>query len=438
MKILLTLLFLCTCCFALSLNNSYRYTYYNSSFYGTSGEQIAVDKQGHIIIAGGLWSTRDGDRGPYIALWKFLPDGTLDKDWYNGYGFYTARSADGKSKNHLSSFVLDSEDYIYAVGDTDLALTIWKLYGQSIENQPTYSGLDYRFGQHGGAIFKFSDYIWSQAWKVRLDNSGNLIVYGGALNKTSFQQDLMFWKFTKEGLLDTNWGTNGYALINSIPKFSIQNFIIDPNGNFLLVGYDFRSTADYDMIVQRYNPSGMLNLTIRYHVDGYAFMGDDIVIDTNGNMYITGRINTLNNFDDCKMIVWKYNTNGILDTTFGNKGIGLYQVQNGQYHYDHGRRMILGNENKLYIAANGNIPNMKHGSLVLWAITLDGLNSSWTSVIDDTTDIYPSNMVDYNNKIYMTGSYGKQSPEQGCLINGVYLCDWYTTSSDMGFWIFNK
>lgn len=104
--------------------------------------------------------------------------------------------------------------------------------------------------------------------------------------------------------LDNSFGTNGVVIG---PAGFINAVALDINQNIIVAGGD----GTYFNVV-RYTPSGVTSATYASGITGYAY---DILFQPNGYLLAVGQ-SEANNF-----MVVRYDTNGILDPTFGEGGI---------------------------------------------------------------------------------------------------------------------
>jgi uncharacterized delta-60 repeat protein len=74
--------------------------------------------------------------------------------------------------------------------------------------------------------------------------------------------------------------------------------------------------------------------------------GNSIYVDSNGKIYVTGYSNSSSNYD---MVIWRYNSNGTLDTSFGNNGIVVHHNAAGGNYDDGGNSIYVDNNGKIYV-----------------------------------------------------------------------------------------
>jgi uncharacterized delta-60 repeat protein len=93
--------------------------------------------------------------------------------------------------------------------------------------------------------------------------------------------------------------------------------------------------------------------------------GDSIYVDSNGKIYVTGySINSSGNQDNEDMVIWRYNSDGSLDKTFGNGGIVVHNNAAGGNDYDYGYSIYVDGNGKIYVT--GSSYNGKNADMVIW------------------------------------------------------------------------
>jgi uncharacterized delta-60 repeat protein len=127
------------------------------------------------------------------------------------------------------------------------------------------------------------------------------------------------------------------------------------------------------MVIWRYNSNGTLdssfgNNGIVVYNNAAGGNGDDIgnsiYVDSTGKIYVTGSSKNSSGNDD--MVIWRYNSNGSLDTSFGTKGKGIVINDNaaGGNSYDYGFSIFVDSTGKIYVT--GYSYNGRNADMVIW------------------------------------------------------------------------
>ncbi len=215
------------------------------------GSAVAIDSSGRYVVAGGSFGgTND------MAVWRFLPDGSLDTS-FNGVGYFTHDNAAGGGAFDIAyALAIDSSGRIFVAGDSERAgpystMTLWRL-------TPT-GQLDTSFG-NGGFVSRFGDAGEvatdnSRGRGVAIDTRGRILVCGSAVN-ASFDGDMMVWRFLDNGALDTSFaGGDGFFQHNGAAGFEFSDdacsaMQIAIDGRIVLAGSSDNGT-DVDMAAWR-------------------------------------------------------------------------------------------------------------------------------------------------------------------------------------------
>ena len=91
--------------------------------------------------------------------------------------------------------------------------------------------------------------------------------------------------------------------------------------------------------------------------------GKSIYVDSNGKIYVTGAsMNRNSNYD---MVIWRYNSDGNLDNTFGNNGIVVHDNAAGGNGNDRGYSIYVDSTGKIYVT--GSSRNSSYNQdMVIW------------------------------------------------------------------------
>jgi len=145
-----------------------------------------------------------------------------------------------------------------------------------------------------------------------------------------------------DGDLDPTFGTDGKVLTDFDHSTDIANAVaIQADGKLVVVGttYQDNDFSDEDFAVARYNPDGTLDKTfgvggkVQTDFPGLAAVASSVVVQPDGKMVVAGGAFPLFTFlGDFKMV--RYNSNGSLDSSFGDGGIVTTTFPEGSYAFD--------------------------------------------------------------------------------------------------------
>lgn len=208
--------------------------------------------------------------------------------------------------------------------------------------------IDTSFGTNGS--FSQNELIGSDgddpAYAVDVQSDGMIVVGGSAYNGTN--KDLVLIRLTTSGALDTSFGTDG-----------------------IVTGEQYAG-GDSDDIIQ------------------------DLTIQSDGKIVATGYSHNGANYD---MVTWRFNTDGSLDTDFGNCGDGGadgYCVHNnaaGGNAHDLGKSVVINSDGTIIVA--GYSSDGGNYDLTVWKLKADGsLDADFGSsgvFVDDSSQTEKAN-----------------------------------------------
>ncbi|MCP4352313.1 MAG: hypothetical protein GY795_43195, partial [Desulfobacterales bacterium] len=278
------------------------------------GRAVAVQPDGKIIAAG--YSETNGD----FALIRYTSSGTPDDTFGSAgkvttsYGDYegclsVAVQADGKIVAAGFSMSESVQDFAVMRYNSDGSLDTG-FDGDGIVTTPVGTGNDAGIG-------------------LLIQPDEKIVVTGISYNGTD--NDFAVVRYNSDGSLDTSFGGDGTV---TTPVGSGEDMgcfaAVQSDGKIVLAGYSFNGSND-DFAVVRYNTDGSLDTG--FGTGGKLITpvgsGDDrsydVCIQSDGKIVITGESYNGSNYD---FAVARYNSDGTLDTTFGNGGTVTADTKN--------------------------------------------------------------------------------------------------------------
>lgn len=195
-----------------------------------------------------------------------------------------------------------------------------------------------------------------------LDSSGNIYVTGKSMNVAG-NSDMVIWKYKSDGTPDVSFGTHGNVIHNSAAggdSSDIGNDIaLDSIGNIYVTGYSLNLAGNSDMVIWKYNNDGTADRTfaddgilIHYNRD-FSGSGNAIALDNNGGIYVTG-MNAYADGERTKidMMIWKFKSDGTPDKTFSGDGIVTHNGAAGGDGEDIGNALVLDSSGNIYVTGS--------------------------------------------------------------------------------------
>jgi uncharacterized delta-60 repeat protein len=265
---------------------------------------IALQKDNKILVGGGGNSK--------FELIRFNSNGTLDAGFgENGIVFTPIETASA-----IASVLVQKDDKLIVAGTSHLegAKSNFTMARYNANGSP-----DISFGENGIKIIKFG-ILESQVLSAVLQEDGKIIA-GGYIRNEMNRPHFALVRCNPNGTPDTTFGTEGKVVTPVRQSGYITSLALKKDGKIVAAG-----SSNFEFALARYNPDGSLD-TLSFGKEGLTFGGiegftyDEIksmVILPDGKIMVTGRVN----YGPTGVFsLTRYTENGILDSTFGTKGI---------------------------------------------------------------------------------------------------------------------
>lgn len=303
----------------------------------------------------------------------------------------TGTGATGRDESR--GMVLDASGNILVAGYSDSATELDMLLLRLDDN----GVLDTTFGSsgivtHDAAAGGTDGKEYGEA--IALDSNGKIVVAGSGVDGTG-GLDMVIWRFNSDGSLDTGFDTDG-VVAHAIGTGSDRGYglAIDSTDRIIVVGRT--EIASRDLAVWRFNSDGSLDTTFNgsgYFVQDGAAGGSDeeradaVAIDAAGKIVVAGFSTNASNRKD--LVVWRFNTDGTLDTGFDSDGMAVVVDTVSTDSEDEARAMLIDGDGKIIVAGSsedaGSIPRP-----TIWRFNDDGsLDTTFNGVghVSDTANV---------------------------------------------------
>ena len=219
---------------------------------------------------------------------------------------------------------------------------------------------------------------------IVLDASGRILVAGESWNGFNF--DMVIWRFESDGTPDVSFGTGGIVIDDGAAGGFLDDYgygiALDSNGKILVTG-ESDNLNDFDMVLWRYNPNGTLDTSFNLQgwvvhdgAAGGTFMDDAgvrVAVDATDRILVTGESRAI--FGDFDMIIWAYNPDGSPDLLFGTNGIVAHDNAAGGGDDDFGMDIALDPAGRIVVTGRSTNPFLDL-DMVVWRFNPDGTSDT--------------------------------------------------------------
>jgi len=193
------------------------------------------------------------------------------------------------------------------------------------------------------------------AWDVAIQTDGKIVAAGYSYIPSTATRDFAVTRYNTEGTLDATFSGDGRLLTNLGGQDYGYDVALQANGKPIVAGtvcFAASTVGPCDVAVARYNAGGTLDIT--FSTDGKQtsdFGGGDngsfggLAIQSNGKIVVAGY---MDNGTDYDFVVYRYLSNGSLDTTFS--GDGMVSFGFGAGRQDFASDLVIQSDGKIVVA----------------------------------------------------------------------------------------
>ncbi len=179
---------------------------------------------------------------------------------------------------------------------------------------------DASFGDGDGMAVLYASSMWLPGVKVVIQHDGKLVVAG------SWNSIMFLARFTSDGSLDDDFGTNGWTTYASTGNgYSVTGCALQADGAIVLCGAVMEGGGSYeDMVVVRFTANGTLDTTfdgdgiVSLPVSSSIDVAEDVLIQPDGHILLSVAVVNGQDFD---FGLVRLLPNGALDPSFDSDGV---------------------------------------------------------------------------------------------------------------------
>ncbi len=251
----------------------------------------------------------------------------------------------------------NDEDISYAVCVDD-SNNVY-VTGTSYDDGTDYDIATVRYNPNGTRTWlrRFNNWPWAgddYGTKVVFDPTTRTIVIAGIVYDDNQDYNYFTMKYRRNG--DSLWARtyNRYPANNEDLLYALA---VDLNGNVFVTGTSLDDVTDYDIATVSYTPAGIPRWTQRYDAFGLEEEGNDITLDSLGQVLVVGSVDTRTSIRDVAVLKYR-NTGERLYTYLWDN-----PYSNGE---DLGYRMFTrGGDRNIYIGGISYVESTNYDLVVL-------------------------------------------------------------------------
>ena len=300
---------------------------------------VKLQNDGKILVAGSTYQNYNTD----FAICRYHSNGILD------YSF----GVNGKVTTDFWGFGDEANDMLLQPDGKIVVVGTGGYSNFGIARYNTDGSLDTSFNNTGLVIIDFLN-ANAYAWTTEIQSDGKIVV-AGTSSPTPYNY-FAITRLTKNGHIDNSFGINGKV----ITDFGSQNNFaeamkIQEDGKIILAGYSYCfPNYSQDFSIVRYNTDGSTDYTFGNNgfvrTDfGTSDYGYSVAIQNDNKIIVAGYSGYP---DSSNFAIARYNTFGILDSTFGSFG---KVTTNFGGMWDFGFSMILQTDGKIIVAGSSRV-----------------------------------------------------------------------------------
>ncbi len=183
--------------------------------------------------------------------------------------------------------------------------------------------LDKSFGDSGKVLISFNNTeLQCFASAIQKDNKTIVVGEYDSASNNFFLNGFLVLRYLPSGVLDKSFGNNGRVIINFGYDLQVADaVVVQEDGKIVITGYSVSGFFDvnYDIPMARLNTDGSLDSSFGNNGKVITDFSDgdnasSVCLQEDGKIIVGGYYNKVD------FLLIRYNTNGSLDSSFGNKG----------------------------------------------------------------------------------------------------------------------
>ena len=201
----------------------------------------------------------------------------------------------------------------------------------------------------GGTIISDINFTDETGNAIAIQTDGKIVVGGNFDANTS--EDFLLLRFRQNGLADSIFGIHGVVTsdFNNNSEDELHDVLVQPDDKILICGWT--NGTDKDIALMRFNSSGTIDSTfgnngrVSTDINNQLQEARAMTTQSDGKIVVAGLTQTPGSA--ANVALFRYNTDGSLDSSFGTNGIVISIVSN---YDDFATDVVLDSDGKILIS----------------------------------------------------------------------------------------
>ena len=215
-------------------------------------------------------------------------------------------------------------------------------------NFAQFGTLDTSFDNDGIVITSFNGF--DSAVQSVLIQPDKKIIAGGTVSKNGLNQ-FSLARYNNDGSLDETFGNLGQVITEYPELMVMTSMALQSDGKIIEAGNLYNSSVSISrFVLVRYHSNGILDTS--FGIDGRVITNisdkldriSSLIIQNDGKIIASGATSDDATYSDFAMV--RYNSNGTLDTNFGDNGVVVTSIK----AWDYANAITIQNDNEIIIA----------------------------------------------------------------------------------------
>ncbi len=292
---------------------------------GSTITDVAVLSSGKIMVVG--TSVYNGVApSPYLIAARFNSNGSVDNT-FGGNGNGRLSISLGNQTGSLWELIIQPDGKILMTATTLGGISTGTRTYRLLANG-TY---DSSFGSNGEALWGWVIYNHTMGRSIALQADGKVLV-GGWL-ATNTESDRFVRRLTAQGELDDTYADNGLALFDAGDGMTeiVSDILLQSDGKLLVIG-SVSSASEQRIRVTRLLDDGTVDTSYGTAGELIGTTVSGMITPQRGCLQTDGKLvfaSTASDGGTTHSMLWRVNTDGTLDTSFGPNGYVIDPCGNG-------------------------------------------------------------------------------------------------------------